>query len=204
MHHVSEFSSRRLLCKGLYVIVSRVPRYQTVTSLWRGNFMLNWTINRPVTGETFNHRFYLSILGLSIWLIQRILSFYYTRKMEWDIVSCAPEKIEWRGYGVQPKRYARDLPLSTAKQVLRTTLIHCTSLYIGTGIAQLKQRQGYELGDREIGTRYPGGERNCLLTRVTTLALLPTLAVVTMSMKPSLRMGGFIPPLSYSFSCWNV
>lgn len=28
-------------------------RYITLT----GNVMLNWAINRPVTGETFNHRF---------------------------------------------------------------------------------------------------------------------------------------------------
>jgi hypothetical protein len=32
--------------------------HMSVTSLWRGNFMLNWAINRPVTGETFNHRFW--------------------------------------------------------------------------------------------------------------------------------------------------
>jgi hypothetical protein len=28
-----------------------------VTSAWWGNFMLNWAINRRVTGKTSNHRF---------------------------------------------------------------------------------------------------------------------------------------------------
>lgn len=32
--------------------------------MWRGNFMLNWAINRPITGKTSNHRFWPVDTGL--------------------------------------------------------------------------------------------------------------------------------------------
>jgi hypothetical protein len=65
-------------------------RYITLT----GNVMLNWAINRPVTGETFNHRFWpLDTKIIDITNTAYIESLLYSiRKMERDIVSCSTEK----------------------------------------------------------------------------------------------------------------